>query len=293
MLLLAYPIAVYADVTTSEFINKPAEIVEEPTDPIEAVESTETIEPTEVNIIGDQTGPKEVIITEDYTQGITTDMAPMRPLGLRYNNITTNSISIVWDVNLGYDEVESYNIYLNGSKIGNSNVSEYTITNLLPGRTYEITVTAINYYGESLESEPINVATKKLQGIAPTNLKLNNITENSAYISWEGEGLYSIYLNGDFVNTTNKNYYQLNNLEENNDYEIVIESNIDNSLYQTMQLRTGQAIPQEDLLKIINIGFEYINIMSPYIAVIAGLIIAFAIASMLLGIFDGFLSGVR
>lgn len=256
-------------------------------------ESTEPAKSMEITVIDDQTGPKEVIITEDYTEKVTTDMVPMRPLGLRYNNVTTNSISIVWDDNLGYDEVESYNIYLNGNKVGNSNLSEYTITNLLPGRTYEITVTAINYYGESLESDPISVTTKKLQGIAPTNLKLNNITENSAYISWKGEGLYSIYLNGDFVDTTNKNYYQLNDLEENNEYEILIESVIDNTLCETMQLRTGQAIPQEDISEIINAGFEYINAMSPYIAVIAGLIIAFTIASMLLGIFDSFIGGVR
>lgn len=274
ILFLTYPIGIYAE-SEVEF------------------ESTEPAKSMEITVIDDQTGPKEVIITEDYTEKVTTDMVPMRPLGLRYNNVTTNSISIVWDDNLGYDEVESYNIYLNGNKVGNSNLSEYTITNLLPGRTYEITVTAINYYGESLESDPISVTTKKLQGIAPTNLKLNNITENSAYISWKGEGLYSIYLNGDFVDTTNKNYYQLNDLEENNEYEILIESVIDNTLCETMQLRTGQAIPQEDISEIINAGFEYINAMSPYIAVIAGLIIAFTIASMLLGIFDSFLGGVR
>ena len=250
-------------------------------------------EAMKVSIVDDQTEAKEVIITEDYTNKVTTDMVPMRPLGLRYNNVTTNSISITWEDNMGYDEVTSYNIYVNGEKVGSTKISEYTITNLLPGRTYEITVTAINYYGESLESDPISVTTKKLQGIAPTNLKLNNITENSAYISWKGEGLYSIYLNGDFVDTTNKNYYQLNDLEENNEYEILIESVIDNTLCETMQLRTGQAIPQEDISEIINAGFEYINAMSPYIAVIAGLIIAFTIASMLLGIFDSFIGGVR
>lgn len=243
-------------------------------------------EAMKVSIVDDQTEAKEVIITEDYTNKVTTDMVPMRPLGLRYNNVTTNSISITWKDNMGYDEVTSYNIYVNGEKVGSTKISEYTINNLLPERTYEITVTAVNYYGESFESEPITVTTKKLQAVAPTNLRLNNATENSAFISWEGEGLYNVYLNGNFIGTTPKNNYQFNNLNENNIYEITIESYNDTNLYETIQIKTGQAINQENVSEIINTGFEYISAMWPYIAVIAGLIITFAITSMMLEIFN-------
>lgn len=243
-------------------------------------------EAMKVSIVDDQTEAKEVIITEDYTNKVTTDMVPMRPLGLRYNNVTTNSISITWEDNMGYDEVTSYNIYVNGEKVGSTKISEYTINNLLPERTYEITVTAVNYYGESFESEPITVTTKKLQAVAPTNLRLNNATENSAFISWEGEGLYNVYLNGNFIGTTPKNNYQFNNLNENNIYEITIESYNDTNLYETIQIKTGQAINQENVSEIINTGFEYISAMWPYIAVIAGLIITFAITSMMLEIFN-------
>lgn len=286
VLIMTFPVAVYADNEGETGIILDQEIMEDPTEKIteetkevieESIEETRHIEITE---------PQEVIVKEDYTLQEVSDTIPMRPLNLKYNNVTKNSVSIVWDDNTGYDKVTSYNVYVNGNKVGNTKVSEYTIINLLPGRTYEITVTAINYYGESLESEPITVTTKKLQGVAPTNLRLNNVTENSAFISWEGEGLYNVYLNGNFIGTTPKNNYQFNNLNENDIYEITIESYNDTNLYETVQIKTGQAIQQEDVLEIINAGFDYISAMWPYTAVIAGLIIAFAIASMILGLFE-------
>jgi len=297
ILLMAYPIAAYAEVETGldtthdqGIIDGPTETVEGPTETIQ--EPTETTEELmEVSIIDDQTGAKEVIVTEDYTQQIVTDTIPMRPLNVRYNNVTTSSISIAWDDNMGYDQVESYNIYVNGNKVGSSEVSAYVIDDLLPGRTYEITITAVNFYGESFESDPISVTTLKKPGIAPANIKMLNVTENSAFLTWEGKGFYNIYLNGEFIDTTSKTYYQLNNLESNTDYEVAVESYEDTSLYETIVIRTGQAIQQENVLEIIQEGFEYLTAMWPYMAVIAGLIIAFAIASMMLGIFENFRIG--
>lgn len=113
-----------------------------------------------------------------------------------------------------------------------------------------------------------------------------NITENSAFLKWEGEGLYNIYLNGEFVDTTSNTYYQFNDLESNTDYEIAVESYEDTSLYETIAVRTVQAIQQENVLEIIQKGFEYITAMWPYIAVIAGLVIAFSIVSMILQVFS-------
>jgi len=292
ILLMAYPIATYAEVETGldtthdqGIIDGPTETVEGPTETIQ--EPTETTEELmEVSIIDDQTGAKEVIVTEDYTQQIVNDTIPMSPQNLRYNNITTDSISIVWEDNTGYDQVDSYNIYVNGTKVGSTDLSTYVIENLLPGRIYEITVTAVNYYGESFESNPIRVTTLKKPAIAPQNVKILNITENSAFLKWEGEGLYNIYLNGEFVDTTSNTYYQFNDLESNTDYEIAVESYEDTSLYETIAVRTVQAIQQENVLEIIQKGFEYITAMWPYIAVIAGLVIAFSIVSMILQVFS-------
>lgn len=245
----------------------------------------------ESTYIAEDNEPKEVIITEDKTEEIKTDTIPMRPLNLRYNNVTTDKISIVWDDNLGYDQVTSYNIYVNSNKVGSSNLSSYVIEDLLPGRTYEITVTAVNFYGESLESDPITVTTKDKEGIVPTDLKIANITDNSAYITWNGEGIYNIYLNGELLDTVFKTNYQLDNLESETEYEFTVESYMDPTKHESIKFSTVNTITQENVSDIIKAGFDYILFMWPYIAVIAGLIITFAIVSMILGAFGYFWIG--
>lgn len=255
-------------------------------------EETGNLEPNETVIINQYTGAQQVIITEDYTQEITTDSIPMPPLHLKYTNVTTDSVSIVWNENIGYDKVDSYNIYVNGGKVGNSKTSSYVIDDLLPGRKYKISITALNYYGESYESAPIEVITHRSPIATPKNVRAINITEKTALINWESnglqDGLYNIYLNGKFFDSTSNTYYQVNNLQSNTDYSIGIEPDGDSTLLTVIGVRTGDVIGQETISTIINSGFEYIGTIWPYMAVILGIVLTFAIASMILGVFENF-----
>ena len=281
--LLLLPIWVYAD--ESEFPATESNQI----DKTEKEEITEQSKTNEVVIINQYTGLQEVIIIDDYTEDPTTDSIPMRPLHLKHTNVTTNSVGIVWDENMGYDKVKSYNVYVNGAKVGNTKTSSYVIEELLPGRKYEITVTALNYYGESLESAPIEVITHRVPIATPKNIRVTNITEETATINWEKsdsqEGLYNIYLNGNFVDSTKNTYYQLDNLNSNTEYNVGIGPDGKKELLTVFTLRTGDSIGQENILAVIEAGFEYIGGIWPFLAVLLGIILSFAIATMILDTF--------
>jgi hypothetical protein len=211
------------------------------------------------------------------TEPITTDTIPMRPLNLRYINVTPTSVTLTWDDNMGYDAVTSYNVYANGLKVGSTTVSSYTVSNLQPGKMYTFEVTAVNYYGESFASDPVRVITPKYEITAPRDLRALNITDKTALITWQGEGFYEIYLNDQLLGTTNRNEYFLEGLDPGKSYRVRVCSAEDSSLYTLLDFTTGQAIDEFSLETIVTKGFEYIQGMGPYLAVVLGVALGFVL----------------
>jgi hypothetical protein len=221
--------------------------------------------------------PYFVYAEGEPTEPITTDTIPMRPLNLRYANVTPTSVTLTWDDNMGYDAVTSYNVYQNGMKVGSTTVSSYVVSTLQPGKMYTFEVTAVNYYGESFASDPIRVITPKYEITAPRDLRALNITDKTALITWQGEGFYEIYLNDQLLGTTNRNEYFLEGLDPGKSYRVRVCSAEDSSLYTLLDFTTGQAIDEFSLETIMNKGFEYIQGMGPYLAVILGIALGFVL----------------
>lgn len=211
----------------------------------------------------------------------TTDTIPMRPLNLRYVSVTPTSVTLTWDDNMGYDAVTSYNVYANGVKVGSSEVSSYTVSDLQPGKMYVFEVTAVNYYGESFASDPVRVITPTEPIEAPKELRAINITDKTALITWQGEGFYEIYLNDELLGTTNRNEYLLERLNPGKSYRVKIRSSENGNLYALLDFTTGQAIDDFSLETVVTKGFEYIQGMSPYLAVVLGVALAFVLIERL------------
>ncbi len=76
---------------------------------------------------------------------------PTVPTGLKVINTTSNSISIIWNSSVDNVQVEGYRVFANGLLKGESATNSYTITELRPGITYNIAVSAFD--AESNESE--------------------------------------------------------------------------------------------------------------------------------------------
>jgi len=74
---------------------------------------------------------------------------------------TDTSIALIWDKPARSDEIQSYNIYMDGVMIGNSESTDYTVKELLPSKEYEFFVRAVLKSGDlSDKSNTIRVSTK-------------------------------------------------------------------------------------------------------------------------------------
>lgn len=166
--------------------------------------------------------------------------SPTIPTGLNISGLG-GSGTLTWTTNPSTDNVTSYNVFLNGSKIANTTATSYSFSNFSPG-TYSFTVSAINLVGESLQSNAIyyNVAP-----IAPT-VAFSNITATSATATWSATtgATYDIYLNGAFLVNTTSLSYDLTTLSQNTTYTIsvVTKTSYGNSIPGTTTFTT-EALP--------------------------------------------------
>jgi hypothetical protein len=164
------------------------------------------------------------------TLNVTTNQPPQAPLGLSVGNITQTSFTIYWSKQ---SDADSYNVYMDGTILGN--VSQpiiynpsYNVTGLGVGTTHTITITAINQYGESSPSQPLNVTTT-----IPTPVLESSIDGTKINLTWvgiTGSDTYNVMVNGSQItSTTGTQYtytgqpgktYQLQVIENNNSNQI-------------------------------------------------------------------------
>lgn len=154
---------------------------------------------------------------------------PTQVKNVHVKDTTPTSALISWDPNP--EEVQKYIIYLDGQIYGETTGTEYTISDLQPNTTYEVTVTAINEAGEGPASEPLIFTTPELPPEPATKVKnvvIKNMTSTSATISWmpnpETERItkYVIYLNGEKYGETEGTEYVIEGLKEGEKYIITV-----------------------------------------------------------------------
>ena len=157
------------------------------------------------------------------------------PTGLAASNVTPTTVTITWSAVFG---ANNYNLRwrIQGSSSWQettiSNTS-FTATNLLPATSYEFQVQANCVRSLGIYSASLVVVTASVSGCGtPTGLSANNITFNSAVITWlsvpgassytvrwrqQGSGVWS--LSGTFVNSIS-----LFNLLANTVYEFEVQA---------------------------------------------------------------------
>lgn len=168
-------------------------------------------------------------IYEFNVYGTLVEPKPSQVQNVSITDITYNSVSISWDPVT--EEILKYKVYLNGEKYGETTGTEYTISDLQPNTTYEVTVTAINEAGEGPASEPLIFTTPELPPEPATKVKnvvIKNMTSTSATISWipnpETERItkYVIYLNGEKYGEIEGTEYVIEGLKEGEKYIITV-----------------------------------------------------------------------
>ena len=120
--------------------------------------------------------------------------APSVPNGLTSPSQTASSITLGWSASTDPDSaVAGYNIYRNGTKVGNSTATSYTDSGLTAGTNYTYTVSAYDSSSNTgAQSTALTVSTQvstSSTNVAPT-LTLNTTTNT---ISWSAQGAATGY----------------------------------------------------------------------------------------------------
>lgn len=175
-------------------------------------------------------------------------LVPSAPTNLSINNLT-----LTWNDNPLVDNVTSYNVYKNGSKVGNTTETYYSINDLSIGQ-YSFTVTAINSVCESLPSSALNYTVLP----KPPDITFSDINSTSATISWptaSGVTSYDIYVNGDFVTNITATNYDLSGLLYNKSYtvSIIAKSSVGDSAASTKTFITSDLVSPPSGLQATNI----------------------------------------
>lgn len=109
----------------------------------------------------ESTSSNEVTITTLDVEHV----APSTPTSIVASNISKDSVTLTWDKALQNEVVNKYNIYRDGTFVGETKTNSFTDSNLTPETTYTYTVVASNDWGDSAPSLPLEVTTKSDQGI--------------------------------------------------------------------------------------------------------------------------------
>lgn len=187
---------------------------------------TLTVDGEQVATGGDFNGSKSIEFCIEESDLKIDSEAPSDPTSLAVLDTTISSVDLSWSASTDNVGVTGYNIYRDGSLVGNSTSTAITINSLQEDTTYTFSVTAVDAIGnESSHSNTVSATTLSNQ-VTYCDLKGNNST-----FEW----IDHVAL-GDMSNTTTNDngYGDYTNKIANvgyGDTEIRLSANFGNSVY--------------------------------------------------------------
>ncbi|EGW40150.1 fibronectin type III domain-containing protein [Desulfosporosinus sp. OT] len=165
----------------------------------------------------------------------TLGIPPSPPTGLSAGNITQTSCTLYW---IKQPDATSYNVYLDGTLTGN--VSQpflfnpsFEFSNLTDGSTYSMTVTAINQWGESTASQPLNVT-----ATIPNPVLKAMVDNGNIKLTWTGLGSsFTIVVDGEEVDLVSNSPYTLT--KNPGTYQVQIIQNYNSQQYPSNVVRVS------------------------------------------------------
>jgi len=176
---------------------------------------------------------------EDYNVNISTGggdtEAPTAPTNLASSNVTETSVDLNWDASSDNVGVDHYTVFQDGSSIGTTANTSYSVTGLNASTTYTFTVKAEDAAGNvSQASNAIDVTTASGEDTeaptAPTNLASSNVTETSVDLSWDassdnvGVDHYTVFQDGSSIGTTSNTSYSVTGLTAATTYTFTVKA---------------------------------------------------------------------
>jgi chitodextrinase len=142
--------------------------------------------------------------------------APSAPTSLTSGTTTLTSIPLTWTAATDDVAVTRYNVFRNGTQVGNTAATTYSDTGLTPGTSYTYTVVALDAAGNtSTTSNSLVVSTKAdtTAPTVPTNLASPTQTVSTITLSWTSSTDdvavtgYKIFRGGTQIATTTNTTY--------------------------------------------------------------------------------------
>ncbi|MDJ1505690.1 fibronectin type III domain-containing protein [Xanthocytophaga agilis] len=166
----------------------------------------------------------------------TTDtQAPSTPTNLSASAITTTSFTLAWTASTDNVGVSSYEIFRNGTSIGTSTTTSFSVTGLTANTTYSMTVKAKDAANNvSAASTALSVKTATASDTqlpsTPTNLASPSKTQTSVNLTWTastdnvGVTGYNIYRGTTLAGSSTTNSFTVTGLTANTAYSFTVRA---------------------------------------------------------------------
>jgi chitodextrinase len=159
-------------------------------------------------------------------------IAPPTPTGLAVTDATEQSVSLSWDAS-GSPLVTGYDVYQDGSGIGSTAATAYTVSGLHCGQMYSVGVDSVDLLGNRSAPAILEAQTKRCPDTqapsAPANLTAT-ATRRTISLSWSastdnvGVAGYTLYSNGTQVATQTGTSYAYGGLRCGTSYTLAVDA---------------------------------------------------------------------
>ena len=103
---------------------------------------------------------------------VSDEIPPSAPSGIQHETLNHNAVTVTWTESVDNIAVSGYRIYLDGTEIDTTSNTSYTISGLVSGTTYSVSVSAYDAAGnESERSTFLNLITVDPQRLAIEDLQ--------------------------------------------------------------------------------------------------------------------------
>ncbi|RIV28807.1 fibronectin type III domain-containing protein [Alicyclobacillaceae bacterium I2511] len=159
---------------------------------------------------------------------VITTAPPGAPAGLVVSSLKSESALLSWS---NITSASDYNVFLNGTKVGTTAETSYSLTFLKPSTSYNVTVAAVNGSGTGPQSGPISFTTPALPILSPpSQIIVSGTSGGAGVISWTPASnapsgtTYTVTANGQPVGTTTGSSLTVPNYDPNAVYSVTASS---------------------------------------------------------------------
>ena len=160
--------------------------------------------------------------------------APSTPTGLGVSSAGQTSLALAWSASSDNVGVAGYGVYKNGTLAASPSTTGYTLTGLLCGTSYTVSVDAYDAAGNRSAKATITTSTAACPDAqaptVPSGVTLATRTATSISISWTastdnvGVAGYHLYLAGTAVGTATTMSYTFTGLTCNTNYTLAVDA---------------------------------------------------------------------